>query len=442
MNVTRPRAERARSPIVNTLNQSEAPTSRRGSLMSQEIQENALFEISETRRRIARFYERLMVVVFVATLAATCWLISSGPGVEAGHIPWRPGSILRAITGLMALDFQYPTLRGVEVKWLVQGLGAAFALMAGMAGWFLASRQAETDRAELSPTEITERNLAVTPDKLTPANVAQGALLLFAGWTILSGLWSPWPTAALGEGLRQLTLAIWAIALGRTLGRRAVGQAAASMAVVLAVTAGIGIWYFFERNPYQRLKFPIGNPIFMATCLLPGITLVIGGILGTVSRWWTGSELGAGVSTELARWGRVDWAKAAAAVVGLFALCWALKLTDSRGPADRPDRRPDRGGLCVGSRPAAAIPVVGHRRVCGGGHRVCGCPWLAGICRPAHGYGDAPWFRLDLRLPTLRGQSVARPGASQLRPPLPGDGQRRRPEFPPRLSRAAHGPCP
>src|SRR6185503_13169590 len=105
------------------------------------------------------------------------------------------------------------------------------------------------------------------------ATSAQITLVLVPCWAMLSALWAPWPQVAVSEGIRQLIFMLWAIALGRSLTRQGACKAAEILFLALAVTAVIGVWYYFERNPGQRLKFPIGNPIFLAACLLPGIIL-------------------------------------------------------------------------------------------------------------------------------------------------------------------------
>jgi len=266
-------------------------------------------------------HERILLVTVALTLAGVCWLISSSQGAEAGHIPWRSGSLLRAVTTLMALNFEYPTPRGVEVKWLIQSLGAAVGLLVATTAWYV--RRQDQNYIEATPTTDTRpadgpRGLRHRP----PWDLAQLLLLGFTGWMFLSAVWSPWPEAARGEGVRQLIFVVWAVALGRTLGRRGVRQSAMIMVVVLAFTAVIGIWYYYERNPQQRLKFPIGNPIFMAACLLPGITLILwAGWAAIVHRIRTAAPVTAGPAWR-------PWLLAVGGVIALVVLLKALQLTD------------------------------------------------------------------------------------------------------------------
>ena len=278
-------------------------------------------------------HERAMIAIVIVTLAGCCWLLCPPPGAEEGHIPWRPGSALRALTTLMALNFEYPTHRGTDVKWLIQGFGAAAALLVAAAAWYVRHRPAngddEPDGAAI-PTQAGSAETDVRPWwRARPWDLAQVSLVAFTGWMMLSALWSPWPQAALGEGVRQLIVTIWAVALGRTLMRSSVRQASAGMAAVLAITAVIGLWYYFERNPQQRLKFPIGNPIFMAACLLPGITVTLGAGLGLLAHHLRPVPAGDNPPKLSSP---PMWAWAIGGAAALAAMSWALKLTDSRGP--------------------------------------------------------------------------------------------------------------
>ena len=275
------------------------------------------------------FHSRVMVGVAVVTVAGCCWLISSGHGVEEGHKAWATGSVLQTITSLMALNFEYPTRTGAEVKWLVQGLGAAVALLVAVTAWYVRRRPRDEEGLEsdapVTMPEVVE-HVASRGLRGRPAwDLAAMAMLALTGWMMLSSLWSPWWEAALGEGVRQLIFTIWALALGRTLVGRGIRQAAAGLVVVLAITAVIGIWYHIERNPMQRLKFPIGNPNFLAACLVPGIAVVIGWAVGGLGGWLRPAPGGASISAAR------SWVRMIGGAASLVAMLWALRLTDARG---------------------------------------------------------------------------------------------------------------
>lgn len=285
--------------------------------------------------------ELMMVAVIALTLASTCWLLSAAKGVEEGHQAWRAGSVLRSLTTLMAMEFQYPTRRGVEVKWLTQGLGAAAAFFVGACAWYVRSRQAETD----GPLEHRR-------SRGSPEVIGQTALVLYSLWMMISLTWAPWPDAALGEGAAQLMLALYAIAIGRSLSGEGVKRAALAMGVILGLTATLGIWYYIERNPLQRLKFPIGNPIFLAACLLPGLTICLAALGWVLASARPSSAL----SPQPARRKTSRPPRATTAVLaglGMIALLTALILTDSRGP---------QLGLAVGIVAAIGLKVRGRSR--------------------------------------------------------------------------------
>ncbi len=311
-----------------------------------------------------------MVVLATATVAGCCLLISAGQGVEEGHRAWARGSLLRALTGLMTLNFQYPTRQGVEIKWLVQYLGAAAAIVAAAATWRARLRQRDEwaldpgHAVELEHSGATRRGARSAFLPLSAVATAQTAWVALALFAIVSALWAPWPEAAVGEGVRHLIAVSWAVALGYGLDRQAARRTAIAVVVVLVVTAAIGIWYHIERNPYQRLKFPIGNPIFLAACLLPGITLACAGLLSVgaaaIRSMRASTKTADSPGGDRPRGGlaggthRGLWWVGVLSAVALVILAWAFVWTRSRGPLL---------GLPIGLGAAvAALLWARHRR--------------------------------------------------------------------------------
>lgn len=288
-------------------------------------------DLGEPQAEGRSLHDRIMVWIVILTIAGCCWLISGQQRAEAGHKPWRPGSVLRTVTTLMALNFEYPTRSGAEVKWLIQGLGAAAAMLVAAAAWHVRRRPRDEgdDLAHSAGDQPALQGETTQGPRRSgwPAwQLAQFALLALTAWMALSALWSPWSEASFGEAVRQLIFTVWAIALGGTLIGRGVRQASVGLVTVLVLTAAVGIWYYFERNPSQRLKFPIGNPIFMASCLIPGVAVLLGLALGAAAQCRR-RVVGPACDSRSRRW--LAWM---AGVVGLVALLWTLWLTDSRGP--------------------------------------------------------------------------------------------------------------
>lgn len=282
--------------------------------------------------------DRLLIFVLVLTVAATCLLISADDTrTKMGTVAWSPNSALRVVVELMAMGYEYPTRSGGEIKWLAQHLGAVVMAAVVAVAWFVRSRRDEEDEPSAASSERTS-----SWSRITPVDAAQLAMLGFVGWATLSSLWSDWPAASLGEGVRLSLWVAWAIALGRALSHRGTLLGAAWLTGVLAVTAAIGIWYHIERNPVMRLGFPIGNPIFFAACLLPGLFVAAGFLMDVLNKpppRETGeSNNGSGGDPSkgkekgpLVIGDTPKWLFATAAIV-VAVLLYAFHLADSRGP--------------------------------------------------------------------------------------------------------------
>jgi len=53
----------------------------------------------------------------------------------------------------------------------------------------------------------------------------------------------------------------------------------------LATAAGVGIWYYLARaQPGTRLEYPFGNTVFSGACLLPGVFVGLGLVIGHLRR--------------------------------------------------------------------------------------------------------------------------------------------------------------
>lgn len=356
----------------------------------------------------------ILVLIVAVTLAATCWLVSAAQGTEAGHRPWGPRSVLRIVAETMAMQFQYPTRRGVEVKWLTQGLGAAVLLSAAAILWFAGTRRDEETR-DSSAAMAPPGQVGLMKRPLPWVGVSQVALLILTGWALLSSLWASWPEAALGEGGRQVVLTIWALTLGRSLSRRGALQVACWLVGILAMTAAVGVWYYFERNPSQRLKFPIGNPIFLAACMLPGILLAL---CGTVWAWGhrrlsADEERHGTASSRLVPACRV-WVVRIISPIALAVTFWAFYLAGSRGPLV---------GLAAGLFAALLILTIWSRST-----RLC---WLMSLLMLVSVMGCGYWLRSQFSVESggrgatmrLRGYAWAYALDTWLDHPVAGVGQ-------------------
>lgn len=265
--------------------------------------------------------ERLLLIVLALAVGGSLLLLSAPNIVEDGHRPWRPGSVLHLVTRLMNFDYQYPTPKGVTVKQLAFGLGSAAILGIASVAWLGRVRRGEEI---LPPSESG----AIAPaaakrpwyEALPATDSAQLTLLGLVVWSFASAMWSAWPTVACGESALLAMGVAWAIGLGRTLSRRGATAGAFVLVALLAATAAVGVWYYYERNSLQRLKFPIGNPLFLAACLLPGLLLAAHLAAGAVQ---------AAIQTRR----RGPLLVAAVCLASLVPMAWAFVLTNSRGAA-------------------------------------------------------------------------------------------------------------
>jgi len=265
--------------------------------------------------------EKLLVVLLGLTVAASLLLISAAPGVEEGHLPWRPGSVLHFLTRLLNFDGQYPTPNGDGVKRLAQGIGSAAAVALAGLMWYRRHTPAQSILPDMLADAAPTAGAAPArrwQDAVAAVDGAQAALLLLVGFSFLSTAWSGWREVALGSSALMGIGAVWAVALGRGLSRRGAAVGAGVLVGLLAASAVLGLWYHAERNPLQRLKFPLGNPLFLAACLVPGLMVgaaaAAGCVHGAVAR---------------RRWPSLAWGAVAVAAIGPIA--WALWLTGSRG---------------------------------------------------------------------------------------------------------------
>ncbi len=217
----------------------------------------------------------VLLVLVAAMLVGTCLLTSSGHGEMEGARPWSAHSALRAIVELLNLHYAAPTPLGVEIKSLVFGLCTGAAMLVALVGWNAAC----TARGPQAPPTATSPT-AGTPPPTGPAQMsalsgAQLLLLILVAFSFFSANWSFAPTFSLGGSVILAAHISWAVALGRGLNPRAARIAAWMLLVVLALTAALAVWYFYERNPAFRAKYPVGNPLFLAAVLLPGLVLAL-----------------------------------------------------------------------------------------------------------------------------------------------------------------------
>jgi len=269
----------------------------------------------------------LMLALVTLALAGACLLTSSAKPdfLPDGAVAWDPDSILLAIVEILNLQYAQPTPNGVDVKGLVHGVASGLGLLIaaiGLALWARAEKEVSTGDTviDLHGDAAPDARESLTRRQLNPARTAQVMLLLHVVWSFVSQWWSGAPDYALGGAMLLAIQAAWAFALGFGLNRRAAVISCGVLLAILALTSLLAVAYHAERNPTLRLSHPIGNPIFLASCLLPGIVMAVAVMFAACADIRSGAT-GRGILKILA-------CALAAAI-----LLYATYLTRSRGPA-------------------------------------------------------------------------------------------------------------
>lgn len=270
----------------------------------------------------------VLVCLVCATLAGV-FLLTGGAHRDVLHdgaVEWGADSPLRAMVEVLNLQFSQTTSKGVAIKSLVFGMGTAGAVL--VLGLVLGIRPRSGDEVfsdDLTPAQAAalaegESTLSVAGKKHVPLLAAgQLMMLAYAVWSFASVGWSKTPSYAVGGAILLGIQMIWAFVLGLGLNRTAARAAAWSLVVVCLLTAGLAIAYHAVRNPTLRASYPIGNPLLLAACLMPGILIALAVLAGAVESMVT--RRGAG---------QVWLALAALLIAGV--LMYAFGLTRSRGP--------------------------------------------------------------------------------------------------------------
>ncbi len=269
----------------------------------------------------------VLICAVLATLAGNC-LLTSGPHTEVLHdgaVDWPADSLLRAVVEVLNLQFGQTTSKGVDIKALVFGWGTALAMLTVAFTLGLRSKSGEDvapedTTIELEPAGGTDARPAAKAKTHIPLlAAAQVMTLAFLLWCAVSIAWSNAPDYAEGRVILVGIQLCWAFALGLGLNRAAARWAAWALLVVCAMTAGMAIAYRGVRNPTLRASYPIGNPLFLAACLIPGILLSLG--------------VAAGAVESLVRQRRVGrLVPLLVCLVAAGAMLYAFYLTGSRGP--------------------------------------------------------------------------------------------------------------
>ncbi len=265
----------------------------------------------------------LIALIAVAVGGGLMLLSTREPtGVVDGAIDWKEESWLRAVVKLLCLNYQMATLDNVAIKDYVLGIAAGLALLA--VGIAVATRSRTEDEETLTHAvglaqpggaPLIDRN-HTQRTHIAPLVAAQVLLALYLLWSFASSRWSLAPDLSVGASILLAIYLLWALALGIGLGAKAAVAASRIVIILTVITAGTAVWYHYGRKPTMRIDFPVGNPIFLAACLLPGLMLSVGMLCENLR-----GPLTARRAVLLAL-----------SVLAIGLIGWAFALTGSRGP--------------------------------------------------------------------------------------------------------------
>ena len=206
-----------------------------------------------------------IVVTAAIVLAGACLLNCPGRFSELHE---KDTSLLRPIVSALGLFGEYGTQRGVEVRNLVFYAGAAgLSIIAGL------SLALGSVRSRYSIDDLLDgRSRAASP-------VFWWLILLVV--SALSSIFSHAPAFCQGQMIVRLLLFSWWWPIATILSPRQTRALAVAFVTALTATAALGLAYHFLRvwphQPGARLQYPLGNELWMAACLLPGV-FVTGGL--------------------------------------------------------------------------------------------------------------------------------------------------------------------
>jgi O-antigen ligase/tetratricopeptide (TPR) repeat protein len=223
----------------------------------------------------------VMIVLVAAVVGASSLLLSAAESATLvdGAVEWREGSVLRSVVQLLCLNYNFPTINAGEVKNFVLGLGAGLAAIVLGVAVALKTRvgeeTSEIDDVALEPAGSTAELPKPAKAHVAPLLAAQVLAGLYLLWSFASSRWSAAPELAFGGSILLAIYFLWAFAIGNILSAAAGRIASRAVIIIMIVTSLVAIWYYYGRNPVLRAKFPYGNPIFLAACMIPGILLLV-----------------------------------------------------------------------------------------------------------------------------------------------------------------------
>ncbi len=251
--------------------------------------------------------DRVLLALALLALLATALLGNPPPPTR----DWPAGSLLQHIVAAVSLEYRLPTLRGIEAKTLLVSL---------LSGILLVWATVRLASGTLLLAHDLPNAPGATAHRAQAATLSLAAVFLLILWSLVSALWSRSPAVAAGS-IWVLSLGwLWAAGLALHGHRRLVRPLTDILLVAATLTAILSLWYWHARATEIRLGWPLGNPLSLASVMVPTVLLAAGRLAEQIAHW--------SASTQRPR---------TAARAALYAAITALTLTTllatgSRGP--------------------------------------------------------------------------------------------------------------
>jgi O-antigen ligase len=249
------------------------------------------------------------VVLALATLGLLGTALLGNPAAPVRE--WPAGSVLQHIVWAVSLGYRLPTLRGVEAKTLLVSL---------LSGILLIWATLRTLRGRLELFQDLPEAGAVADRRVGAATLSLFAVGMLLIWALLSAFWSCDASTAIGSTWVLSLGWLWAAGFGLHGHRRLVRPMTDVLLAAASVTAALSLWYGHERAVEARLSWPLGNPLSLASVMVPTVLVAAGRLFEQLASW---SQPGhrASVTSRIGIY----------AVIGGGALA-TLLATGSRGP--------------------------------------------------------------------------------------------------------------
>lgn len=212
-----------------------------------------------------RFYRSDWLLLIMAAAGLLGATLLGNPA--ASRRVWPEGSILEQIVWVLSLGYRLPTSRGLEAKSLA---------VAAVSGLLLIGATVRMVRRRVQVLDYWQGFRGSTNHRVGAATLSAWAALLLIVWGLASASWSGAAAISIGSAWVFSLGYIWAAGLALHGHRLMVRHLADVLLGCAAVTAVLSLWYWNVRGTDARLGWPMGNPLLLASVMVPAIVIGAG----------------------------------------------------------------------------------------------------------------------------------------------------------------------